>query len=67
MLRLRALAGSLNNSDTSGRTRVREISSACPICVRFGILLDVSGHRCGRSPEFERKPDPLNDREFSRI
>lgn len=38
MLRLRAAGRSLTNFDSSGRTRMHEISSASPIDVDIGIL-----------------------------
>lgn len=44
MLRLRAAVRSLTNSDSSGRTRIREISSGSPIGVNFGVLRDERGH-----------------------
>ena len=46
MLRLRAVVRSLTNSDSSGRTRMHEISSGSPIDVDFGILLDERRYRC---------------------
>jgi hypothetical protein len=66
IVRLRALAGSLNNSDSSDCTRVHEISSACPIGVNFGILLDERPSS-GRCPGIGCKCGPFNEREFSSI
>jgi len=43
MLSLRAAGRSLTNFDSSGRTRMHEISSASPIDVDIGILLDERG------------------------
>lgn len=62
MLRRHASVRSLTNSDSSGRTRMHEISSGSPIDVDFGILLDERG-----CPGIKRKPGPLNGREFSSI
>lgn len=66
MLRLRAVVRSLTNSNSSGRTRLHEISSGSPIDVDFGILLDERRYRC-RCPGIKRKPGPLDEREFSSI
>ena len=63
MLRRRFAVRRLTNSDSSGRTRMHEISSGSPIDVDFGILLDES---C-RCPGIKRKPGPLDEREFSSI
>jgi len=52
MLRLRAAVRSLTNSDSSGRTRMHEISSGSPIDVDFGILLDERGYLRPRSGDW---------------
>jgi hypothetical protein len=47
---------SLSNSHSSGRTRVREMSSASPIGVNFRLLLNERGHPLAAVRGFRATP-----------